>query len=176
MSTQHNDTNPGGLFEEQQVLSENQHEQGDIRQELGLNESIGFFWTTIKEATSEEYGDFIICQGLKVNLSAGSVDELLETATPYSFIPNVLLNNKIEDGSFATNELYRIEKTWDKGQKFKDGTKAKGYGFTLYHQNVNPEIKQQLQDVYKNRINPLKVTEAAAADDTQGNPANVPST
>lgn len=153
------------LFGEQEIVAENQHLQGDIKKELGINESLGFYFAGTREATSEDYGDFVICQGLKVDVTSASVDALLETSLAYSFIPNVLLSNKLTEGSFAQGELYRIEKTWEKGQKFKDGTKAKGYGFTLYHQNVDPLVKKQLADIYASRINPLKAAETPVEGD-----------
>ena len=164
------------LFGETQVLSENQHEQGNIK-DMSVNESVGFYFDNQKTANSEEYGEFTICQGLKINLQSATIDSLVETATPFSFIPNTLLMNKIIDGSLTEGEAYRIEKTWEKGQKFKDGTKAKGYGFTLFHQNMAPQIKTTLASAYKEKLNPLNITENTDSDsdsDTAPVTPNIP--
>jgi hypothetical protein len=139
------------LFNEQEVLNVNQHKQIPL-QELPINTSIGFYFDNIKEATSQEFGDFEVCQGLEVDLSSKTVDELIEKAQPASFIPNTLLRNKISSGAMIPGEVYRIEKVWDRFQKFKDGTKAKGYGYALFHQEVGPQIKSKLAAAYKQKI------------------------
>jgi len=136
------------LFEEKEVLSENQHEQYDISA-LEIGESLSFYFDNTRDATSEEYGDFIICQGIKVDTGAASLDALAASAEPISFIPNVLLRNKIDDGSMIMGELYRIEKAWDKGQKFKDGKKAKGWGYKVFHLAADPKTKTVLVNAYK---------------------------
>jgi len=139
------------LFKEQEVLNQNQHKQIPL-QELPINTSIGFYFDNTKEATSQEYGDFTVCQGLEVDLSSQTVDELIETAQPASFIPNTLLLNKLSSGAMIPGEVYRIEKVWDRFQKFKDGTKAKGYGYALFHQEVGPQVKSKLAAAYKQKI------------------------
>ncbi len=156
------------LFNEEEVVSENQHEQLDIK-EMEIGDSLGFFFVSQRTATSEEYGDFTICQGLKVDLDATSVDALVEEAKAASFIPNTLLANKIAEGALLEGELYRIEKAWDKGQKFKDGKKAKGWGYKLFSLSLEPVVKKQLTDEYKAKINPVKSEETAEAP--KGKPA-----
>jgi len=159
-----------GLFKEEEVVSENQHEQLDIK-EMTIGQSFGYFFTSQRTATSEEYGDFVICQGLKVDLEASDVDTLVETATAASFIPNTLLANKIDEGALLEGELYRIEKAWDKGQKFKDGKKAKGWGYKLFSLSLEPVVKKQLSDAYKAKINPVKSEESGGEETPKGKPA-----
>ncbi len=156
------------LFKEEEVVSENQHEQLDIK-EMEIGQSLGFFFTSQRTATSEEYGDFTICQGLKVDLDATDVDTLVDSSNAASFIPNTLLANKIAEGALLEGELYRIEKAWDKGQKFKDGKKAKGWGYKLFSLSLEPVVKKQLTDAYKAKINPVKSTESDTAP--EGKPA-----
>jgi len=143
--------NEMALFQEQEILSENQHKQVQLR-ELGLNESIGFYFDNTETKNSQEYGDFSVCQGLEIDLSSQTVEELIRTATPISFIPNTLLSNKIDDKSMARGRCYRIEKRWERGQKFKDGSKAKGYGYALFYQDVGPQIEAQLATAYQDKI------------------------
>ena len=157
------------LFNETEVVSENVHLQMDIK-EMTIGDSFGFFFTSQRTATSEEYGDFIICQGLKVDLEATDIDSLVDTAGAASFIPNTLLSNKITEGALLEGELYRIEKAWDKGQKFKDGKKAKGWGYKLFSLSIEPTVKKQLSDSYKAKVNGVNVSETEA-EAPKGKPA-----
>ena len=147
------------LFEEKEVLNENQHEQFDIAA-LEIGESLPFYYSSTRGATSEEYGDFIICQGIKVDIASASVDGLVSSAQAVSFIPNTLLKNKIDEGSMIEGELYRIEKAWDKGQKFSDGKKAKGWGFKVFHLAMDPQTKTALNDAYQAALKPADITES----------------
>ena len=149
------------LFNEQEVLNENQHEQFDISA-LEIGESLPFYYANTRDATSEDYGDFIICQGIKVDIEAASIDALAGSAKPISFIPNTLLKNKIDEGSMIEGELYRIEKAWDKNQKFKDGKKAKGWGYKVFHLAADPKTKTALVNAYKTAVQPASLAEAEA--------------
>ena len=146
------------LFNEKEVVSENQHEQLDIK-EMTIGESFGFYFTSQRTATSEEYGDFTICQGLKVDLDASDVDALVSESTAASFIPNTLLCNKIAEGALLEGELYRIEKAWNKGQTFADGKRSKGWGYKLFSLSIEPIVKKQLTDAYKSKVNGINAEE-----------------
>lgn len=148
-----------GLFEEKEVLNENQHEQFDISA-LEIGESVPFYYASTRDADSEEYGPFIICQGIKVDIESSSVDALVGSAQAISFIPNTLLKNKIDEGSMIEGELYRIEKAWDKGQKFKDGKKAKGWGFKVFHLAMDPQTKTAMSNAYQAAIKPADLKES----------------
>lgn len=152
---------PAGLFQESEALSSSRHKQIAMK-DLPLNSSIAFYFDNTADKTSTEYGAFVVCQGLQIDLGAANINELLKGAVPASFIPNTLLSNKLKDRSMTTNECYRIEKTWDKGQKFKDGTKAKGYGYTVYPQLVGPQVKAQLAEAYEGNLSgALNISEAS---------------
>lgn len=159
-----------GLFNETEVLSENQHEQFDITA-LEIGESLPFYYDNTRGATSEEYGDFSICQGIKVDIESASVDALVASAHPVSFIPNILLLNKIDDGSMIEGELYRIEKAWDKHQVFSDGKKAKGWGYKVFHLAMDPKTKTALKDAYKAATNKAGIAEET---DTSGEEVKAP--
>lgn len=150
------------LFNETEVKGENQHTQLDIK-EMTKGESIGFFFSNTKDANSEEYGPFTICQGLQVDLEAKDIGTLIDTADAASFVPNTLLVNKMEEGALLEGELYRIEKAWDKGEKFSDNKKAKGWGYKLFSLSVEPTVKKQLADKYAELVNPVKAEETEAA-------------
>ncbi len=157
------------LFQEKEVLNENQHEQFDISA-LEIGESLSFYFDNTRNATSEEYGDFIICQGIKVDIEAASLDALTASASAISFIPNVLLRNKIDENAMIQQELYRIEKAWDKGQKFNDGKKAKGWGYKVFHLATDPKTKTALVDAYRAAVNSTGIAEETEAGETPERP------
>ena len=148
------------LFNEKKVQSENKHAEIDLKTGMEVGESIGFYFDNTRTATSEQYGDFLIAQGLTVDYNAKSIDAFVESGEAGSFIPNTLLLNKIEEGTLLEGEAYRIEFSWDKGQKFKDGRISKGYGYTLFHLAIEPEVKKQLADQYKALTNGLNTEES----------------
>ena len=149
------------LFKEKEVQSENQYANFDLK-EMVIGESIAFYFASRRTATSEEYGDFTICQGAQVDLSVDSVDALIASATLTSWIPNTLLVNKLADGSLTEGEVYRIEKAWDKGQKFADNKKAKGWGYKLFTISVDASVRQALGAKVKALLAPLETDEAEA--------------
>jgi hypothetical protein len=57
-------------------------------------------------------------------------------------------------------ELYRIEKAWDKGQKFNDGKKAKGWGYKVFHLAMDPQTKTALSTGYKAAVNGTDLKES----------------
>ena len=158
-----------GLFNEEEILNENQHEQYDISA-LEIGESLPFYYSNTRDATSDEYGDFIICQGIKVDIEAASIDALAASAKPISFIPNTLLVNKINEGAMIEGELYRIEKAWDKNQKFADGKKAKGWGYKVFHLAADPKTKTALMNAYKAAINKVGIAEETSTDEAPAKP------
>lgn len=139
------------LFTEEKVLSENQHEQLEINT-MEIDEDFAFFFDNTKTANSAEYGEFLVCQGLKLDLDADDEEALVSSATPVSFIANTLLKNKVEEGGFLRGELYRVVKKWDKGQKFGDGRTAKGYGYDLFHLKAGDALAKQLAAHYKQAL------------------------
>lgn len=147
------------LFEESEVLNENQHEQYDISA-LEIGESVPFYYVSTRDANSEEYGPFVICQGIKVDIEAASIDALAASAHAISFIPNTLLKNKIDEGAMIEGELYRIEKAWDKNQKFSDGKKAKGWGYKVFHLAADPKTKTALVNAYQACTSKASLTES----------------
>lgn len=139
------------LFQEEKILQENQHAQFEL-QSLEIGESIAVYFDNTRTANSEEYGEFIICQGLKIDLSAASEDDLIASATPVSFVPNTLLRNKLDQNSMIKGELYRIEKAWEKGQKFNDGKRAKGNGYELFHLKAGEGLLKAMKKAYNEKL------------------------
>jgi len=98
----------------------------------GKGDSIDFFWMDTADRTSAEYGDFYVMLGLKLN-DLSSIEAAVETAELVSFIPRTIIKNRVEDGTMVKEELYRITQSWEKGEKFKDGRRAKAHGYEIKH-------------------------------------------
>jgi len=158
------------LFQEEEIVYQDKHKQLDLK-ELQIGESIAFNFQNTREAKSTEYGDFIVCQGLKVDITCESIDAFIASATPASFIPNTLLLNKIETGEMLPGEVYRIEKAWNRFQKFADNKTAKGWGYKVFHVDVGPQVREQLKERYKALINPLETSETDQTPETPVNDA-----
>lgn len=152
------------FLQEEKVVSENQHETITLK-ELDVNESILFYFDNLRDATSDEYGDFKICQGLKLDLTASNEADLLDSAVAASFIPNTLLTNKLDQNSFVRGEVYRVEHAWTRGQKFSNGQKAKGEGYELYRIKLGEGTLKQLAHLYKEKCSTPVDTSAPEAEE-----------
>ena len=101
-------------------------------QENGFN--FAFYYDNKKTATSQEHGDFEILQGLQLNLSLSTQDEIIEKSELASFIPNTMLRNLMANSGLVRGEAYVVTKKWSRGDLIpgrgpKD--KAKGHGFVV---------------------------------------------
>ena len=152
------------LLQEEKIDLQNPHEQFRL-QDMEKGDSIGFFWVKMRDANSEEYGDFQVMEGLQVNVNADSEDALIESAKAISTIPNTMLLNNIDQGGMVRGELYRLEKAWDKGEKFKGGVKAKGYGYNTYRIKAPEPLLRKLEAAYKAKVNPNNMSEESTASE-----------
>lgn len=100
--------------------------------EMEKGASILFYVGNFADRSSADFGDFKIVEGLLVDEKADNLDALVATAEGASFIPNTMLLNMITEERIVPGKLYRIEKAWDRDEKFENGKKAKGFGFNLY--------------------------------------------
>lgn len=116
--------------------------------ELEKGDSIMFYVGMFVDRNSQDYGDFKVVEGLKLDKDSASVKQLIASAEGASFIPNTLILNMIEEKKFRDGVLYRIEKAWNKDDKFSSGKKAKGYGYTVYELTTNGEITKPLRDKF----------------------------
>ena len=147
------------LFEEKQVSAGGEYSRINL-QEMEVGESFGFAFIKAESRTSEEFGDFEICAGVKFDTNAPSLDAALKDAEKASFIPNTMLQNLIDSGGLSEDGFYRIEKKWNRGDKFK-GKPAKGYGYEVFKLSVPKDFIQKVMDVWN----------AEEKEMLQGNPA-----
>ncbi len=133
------------LFNEDKVEQSGvfaQKDLSDLTPKIG--DSIGFFFFSTEERTSDEYGKFIISEGLKLDLAAASIEKMVETAEPINFIPRTVLENRFHEGSFNRGEAYRIEKTVNRGDTIK-GKKVRYYAWNLFKINIDTDTIGKLQ-------------------------------
>lgn len=107
-----------------------------------IGDSIGFFFFSTDKRSGDD-GEFMICEGLMVDLKATTVETLVETAEPINFIPRTVLENKIIEGAFAKGNVYRIEKTLNRGDTYK-GKKVKYFAWDLFKINAPQDVVSQL--------------------------------
>lgn len=124
------------LFEEKKIQSGSNLNQVQIA-ELEKGKSLLFFVGGFADRKSNEYGDFKVVEGLQLSLEANSIEALIDSAVGASFIPNTLLLNQIEQSLVVVGRVYRIEKAWNKDEKFADGKRAKGYGYNTFELSVD---------------------------------------
>ncbi len=153
------------MFEEKKVESSGiyiQNKLEDLTPEVGT--SIGFYLIATPYMTGDD-GEFMVCNGLLVNLSAKSLDELVSTSQPVSFIPKSILQKDIEEGNWNIGQIARLENTIRKGDTYK-GKKVKYYHWAIYIQNAPNETLTKL----KNRLaelegkSPAQMSETPAKD------------
>lgn len=135
------------LFEEKKIQAGSNLNQIQIS-ELEKGKSILFFIGGFADRKSNGYGDFKVVEGLQLSLDATSVDALIDSAVGASFIPNTLLLNQIEQNSMVAGRVYRIEKAWNKDEKFGDGKRAKGYGYNSFELSVDTQTLAALNNKF----------------------------
>ena len=107
-----------------------------------IGDSIGFYFFSTDKRSGED-GEFMICEGLMVDLKATTVEALVDTAEPVNFIPRTVLENKIIEGAFAKGNVYRIEKTLNRGDTYK-GKKVKYFAWDLFKINAPTDVVTKL--------------------------------
>jgi len=111
--------------------------------------SLPILLMSLGDATSPEYGDFVVLQGLQFNPEAKSLDELIETAQLVSFPNQTVLNNKIQSGAMRLREPYIITLKWKKGDKYDNGKKVcKSNGYEVVHVVFKDDVKEKLIERY----------------------------
>lgn len=132
------------LFTEKEISLSGGNLQKVSMQELPKGKSLVFYFADKANRQSKEYGDFVVFEGLQLDINAKGVDDLISSSIGISFVPNTFLLNATENNNLEVGRAYRIEKAWDKDEKFSDGRKAKGYGYKIFELNVDGETRGKL--------------------------------
>lgn len=110
--------------------------------------SLTFYYDNKTKATSADYGDFEILQGVSFDHTLGSMDEMLSGAELVSFVPNTMLKNLMANGGMVRGEAYIITKKWTKGDKFGN-KKALGHGYEVQRIKAPDSFLAQLKAKHK---------------------------
>lgn len=107
--------------------------------------SLTFYYDNKTKATSADYGDFEILQGLRFDHTLNSMDDMVNGAELVSFVPNTMLRNLMANGGMVRGEAYILTKKWTKGDKF-DKKKALGHGFEVQRIKAPDSFLAQLKN------------------------------
>lgn len=135
------------LFNEQKIENGSNLEQLTLK-DIPKGQSIMFYVADFANKTSNEYGDFKVAEGLRLDLQAASIDALVSSGVGSSFIPNTMLLNMIEEGKLQAGKVYRIEKAWDRDDKFAGNKKAKGYGYNVFEMGADSDTLAKLRNAF----------------------------
>lgn len=152
------DNAQSGLFTEELVDAKSPYTDLSIGD--ADNGAIWYFYYDNKtSATSKDYGEFTILQGVSFDGTQKTIEDILASAKLASFIPNTLIHNIIKQGGLIRGEAYKIVKKWSKDDKWdpKDPKKrAKGHGFEFFRLKASDAflsaLKQKHNDLYPGGI------------------------
>ena len=124
------------MWNEEELAGSSPFSQFKPNEELEKGESFCFYFHSTGTGNSAEYGEFTVLQGVKFECNAKNEKELEQSMSLTGFIPNTLLLNKVAAGQMRHGNAYRIEKAWDRGDKYNGNQKAKGYGYKVFKLNA----------------------------------------
>ena len=128
------------MFEEQELQGSSPYGKYAPNEELEIGESFCFYFKETSTGNSAEYGEFTLMNGVMFDCKADTEDKLMTSAELRSFVPNTLLLNKLAAGQMRPGQAYRIEKKWNRGDKYNGNQKAKGYGYGVFKLNASDEL------------------------------------
>ena len=116
--------------------------------EMEIGDVLFFFYTNRKEIENTAYGNFDVWQGLRLDVTKSNEDELIMTSDAVSFAVNTFLKNLEKSNLVTFNNLYKIQKEWNKGDKFAGGKVAKGYGYKVSRLKITQAFVKRLSEHY----------------------------
>lgn len=152
------------LGEEKKVESGSfgaQVDLNDLTPEKG--DSIGFYFHSHDMRQGDD-GEFMIGEGLQLDLTLKTVDAIVESAEPINFILRSILEKEVNNGTFNLGKIYKLEKWINRGDEYK-GKKVKYFAWTLYEINAPKDVCNQLHS---------KCLEVKGKDNTLGAETAVP--
>ena len=135
-----------GLMDEKEVKSgEGIYEQNKLEELTPANgDSIGFYLSETPMLEGDD-GDFMVCNGLLVDLSCGTVEDLVKSARPVSFVPKSILQKDIEDENWVIGQIARLENSNRPGDLNKKGKKTRYFAWKIFVQNAPNDVIKQLK-------------------------------
>ena len=132
----------------------------------------GFLYLKKDTATSTEYGDFDIWQGLSFDPKAETEEQLLESLALASLIPNTMLKNFEKNGAFAYETPYILTKKWTKGDKYEGNKRAKGHGFGVEKVKLPTSILDKMIAFHNSKLNVVETSEVSSDTEQEELPSN----
>ena len=133
------------MFQEKKV------EQPQVYNKVSLEDltpnkgdSILFYLVHTPSFTGDD-GDFMVFQGLKLNLDAKTPEELISSAEPISFPARSIFEREVQEGRITPGKLYRLEMNIKRGDLVK-GKKVKYFHWNSYEQLPPEAILNQLHE------------------------------
>ena len=135
-----------GLFEEKKIDGSNGiYEQCKLEELTPENgTSIGFYLVEMPYIEGDD-GKFGVCNGLQLDLGSSSIDDMIATAKPVSFIPKSILQEAIENEDWMPGQVARLENSNRPGDLNKKGKKTRYYAWTIFIQNVPQDLLKKLK-------------------------------
>jgi len=127
----------------------------------------GFLFIKKDSATSTEYGDFDIWQGLSFDPNAETEEQLMNSLQLASIIPNTMLKNFEKNGAFVFDTPYIITKKWTKGDKYDGNKRAKGHGFGVEKVKLPTSILDKMLAFHNSKMNVVETEQVDAATQEQ---------
>lgn len=135
------------LFEEKKVDSASgiyeQHKLEELTPENGT--SVGFYLVQTPMIEGDD-GQFMVCNGLLLDLSVKTAEDLVASAKPVSFIPKSILQEDIENENWMIGQIARLENSNRPGDLNKKGKKTRYYAWDIYIQNVPNSLLKALKE------------------------------
>jgi hypothetical protein len=133
------------LMDEKKVEASGIYEQNKLEELTPtVGTSIGFYLVETPMLTGDD-GYFMVCNGLQVDLASKTVEDMVASAKPVSFIPKSILQSDIEDGNWNIGQIARLENDIRKGDKRK-GKTVRYFHWMIFIQNAPNELIKALKE------------------------------
>jgi len=133
----------------------------------------GFLFIKRDKATSAEYGDFQINQGVSFDPAAQTEDQLVTSLKLASYIPNTMLLNFEKNGAFVLDTPYILTKKWTKGDKYDGNKRAKGHGFGVEKVKLPTSILDKMLAFHNTAMSVVEKVEETTQESAPSKSAGV---
>ena len=161
------------MFNEEELQGTSPYAKYSPNEELEIGESFCFYFKETATATSPEYGEFSVMNGVTFDCSAKDEASLKKSYALTGFVPNTLLLNKIAAGQMRPGNAYRIEKSWNRGDKYNGNQKAKGYGYKVFKLGASDELLSSFDAFIAEQLGTVPTSETEVADTTSKPKVNI---
>lgn len=152
------------MFSEEELQGTSPYAKYSPNEELEIGDSFCFYFKETSTATSSEYGEFTLMNGVTFDCDAKDSDSLKSSYALTGFVPNTLLLNRLAAGQMRPGNAYRIEKAWNRGDKYNGNQKAKGYGYKVFKLGASDELLSSFDIFIANELGIVPTSEEEVTD------------